>query len=95
MLRYPLAPAYWKSHQCHGLKFGGKVNLSPPPNSAGTCFFTPILRLPNPALWRLYAGYSYHLVVNYTNGVDMNWLYLLLVLALAGYLLRALARTHE
>ncbi|WP_439828444.1 hypothetical protein [Aeromonas enteropelogenes] len=58
-------------------------------------FFTPILRLPNPALWRLYAGYSYHLVVNYTNGVDMNWLYLLLVLALAGYLLRALARTHE
>ncbi|ABK37445.1 potassium-transporting ATPase [Aeromonas enteropelogenes] len=25
----------------------------------------------------------------------MNWLYLLLVLALAGYLLRALARTHE
>ncbi|TND54133.1 potassium-transporting ATPase [Aeromonas dhakensis] len=25
----------------------------------------------------------------------MNWLYLLLVLALAGYLQRALARTHE
>ncbi|PNO60974.1 potassium-transporting ATPase [Aeromonas caviae] len=25
----------------------------------------------------------------------MNWLYLLLVLALAGYLLRALARPHE
>ncbi|AVP86957.1 potassium-transporting ATPase [Aeromonas hydrophila] len=25
----------------------------------------------------------------------MNWLYLLLVLALAGYLLCALARTHE
>ncbi|MBW3733868.1 potassium-transporting ATPase [Aeromonas dhakensis] len=25
----------------------------------------------------------------------MNWLYLLLVLTLAGYLLRALARTHE
>ncbi|MBM0513374.1 potassium-transporting ATPase [Aeromonas hydrophila] len=25
----------------------------------------------------------------------MNWLYLLLVLALTGYLLRALARTHE
>ncbi|RWT09059.1 potassium-transporting ATPase [Aeromonas caviae] len=25
----------------------------------------------------------------------MNWLYLLLVLALVGYLLRALARTHE
>ncbi|MFM5379687.1 hypothetical protein [Aeromonas dhakensis] len=73
----------------------GFFYLSPPPNSAHTCFFTPILRLPNPALWRLYAGYSYHLVVNYTNGVDMNWLYLLLVLALAGYLLRALARTHE
>jgi hypothetical protein len=32
---------------------------------------------------------------NYLNGVVMNWLYLLLVLALAGYLLRALARTHE
>ena len=29
---------------------------------------------------------------NYLNGVVMNWLYLLLVLALAGYLLRALAR---
>ncbi|MGL6499135.1 hypothetical protein ACSZOJ_11785 [Aeromonas dhakensis] len=74
---------------------GRVFDLSPPPSSAHTCFFTPILRLPNPALWRLYAGYSYHLVVNYTNGVDMNWLYLLLVLALAGYLLRALARTHE
>jgi hypothetical protein len=73
----------------------GFFDLSPPPNSAHTCFFTPILRLPNPALWHLYAGYSYHLVVNYTNGVVMNWLYLLLVLALAGYLLRALARTHE
>jgi hypothetical protein len=23
-----LAPVYWKSHQCHGLKFGGKVTLS-------------------------------------------------------------------
>ncbi|WP_324054909.1 hypothetical protein [Aeromonas dhakensis] len=73
----------------------GFFDLPPPQNSAHTCFFTPILRLPNPALWRLYAGYSYHLVVNYTNGVDMNWLYLLLVLALAGYLMRALARTHE
>ncbi len=24
-MRSPLAPVYWKSHQCHGLKFGGKV----------------------------------------------------------------------
>ncbi|MEX9756513.1 hypothetical protein AB7W88_17340, partial [Providencia vermicola] len=24
-LRSPLALVYWKSHQCHGLKFGGKV----------------------------------------------------------------------
>lgn len=32
---------------------------------------------------------------NYLNGVDMNWLYLLLVLALLGYLLRALTRSHE
>ncbi|MGN5001136.1 hypothetical protein ACTG25_24065 [Aeromonas sp. 80P] len=55
---------------------------SPPPNSAHTCFFTPILRLPNPALWRLYAGYSYHLVPNwvapltlielYTYGIDTD-----------------------
>jgi hypothetical protein len=22
----PLSPVYWKSHQCHGAKFGGKVN---------------------------------------------------------------------
>ncbi|MEN9584143.1 MAG: hypothetical protein RLZZ616_1149, partial [Pseudomonadota bacterium] len=57
--------------------------------------FTPILRLPHGALWRLYACFTYHFSVNYTYGVDMNWLYLLLVLALLGYLLRALTRSHE
>ncbi|WP_241006395.1 hypothetical protein, partial [Aeromonas media] len=36
------------------------------------------------------------LAANYFNGVDMNWLYLLLVLALMGYLMRALMhRDHE
>lgn len=40
-------------------------------------------------------GYASIPDANYLNGVVMNWLYLLLVLALAGYLLRALARTHE
>ena len=25
-MRSPLVPFYWKSHQCHGLKFGGEVN---------------------------------------------------------------------
>ncbi len=40
-------------------------------------------------------GFTSTLAANYLNGVDMNWLYLLLVLALMVYLLRALTRSHE
>ncbi|WP_219591553.1 hypothetical protein, partial [Aeromonas salmonicida] len=32
--------------------------------------FTPILRPPHAALWRLYACFTYPFSVNYTNGVD-------------------------
>lgn len=40
-------------------------------------------------------GFTSTLAANYLNGVDMNWLYLLLVLALMGYLMRALTHSHE
>jgi hypothetical protein len=57
--------------------------------------FTLFLRQRNGLLWHLYACFTYPFSINYTNGVDMNWLYLLLVLALMVYLLRALTRSHE
>ena len=58
--------------------------------------FTPVLHTLSVSMTPTESiGFTSTLAANYLNGVDMNWLYLLLVLALMAYLMRALTRSHE